>query len=61
MDRGDVAMRVAEMLGGAPYVDKGKWGYWIEEVAYGGSKSFLNTASYDINGWGTAAGAEPEI
>ena len=44
--------------GGAPYVDKGKWGYWIEEVAYGGSKSFLNTASYDINGWGTAAGAE---
>jgi hypothetical protein len=44
--------------GGAPYVDKGKWGYWIEEVAFGGSKSFLNTASYDINGWGTAAGAE---
>jgi hypothetical protein len=44
--------------GGAPYVDKGKWGYWIEEVAYGGSKSFLNTASYDINGWGTSGGAE---
>ncbi|HEX7694103.1 MAG TPA: autotransporter domain-containing protein [Sphingomonas sp.] len=44
--------------GGAPYVDKGKWGYWIEEVAYGGSKSFLNTASYDINGWGTAGGAD---
>ncbi|MGN6818782.1 MAG: autotransporter outer membrane beta-barrel domain-containing protein, partial [Sphingomonas sp.] len=44
--------------GGAPYVDKGKWGYWIEEVAYGGSKGFLNTASYDINGWGTAGGAE---
>lgn len=44
--------------GGAPYVDKGKWGYWIEEVAFGGSKGFLNTASYDINGWGTAGGAE---
>ena len=44
--------------GGAPYVDKGKWGYWLEEVAYGGSKSFLNTASYDINGWGTSGGAE---
>ena len=24
----------------------------------GGSKSFLNTASYDINGWGTSGGAE---
>lgn len=44
--------------GGAPYVDKGHWGYWLEEVAYGGSKSFLNTASYDINGWGTSGGAE---
>ncbi|HEX7848800.1 MAG TPA: autotransporter outer membrane beta-barrel domain-containing protein [Sphingomonas sp.] len=44
--------------GGAPYIDKGKWGYWLEEVAYGGSKGFLNTASYDINGWGTAGGAE---
>lgn len=44
--------------GGAPYVDKGKWGYWIEEIAYGGSKGFLNTASYDINGWGTSGGAE---
>jgi hypothetical protein len=44
--------------GGAPYVDKGKWGYWIEEVAFGGSKGFVNTASYDINGWGTSGGAE---
>jgi len=44
--------------GGAPFVDKGKWGYWIEEIAYGRAKSFGNTASYDLTGWGTAGGAE---
>lgn len=44
--------------GGAPFVDKGKWGYWLEEVAYGRAKSFGNTASYDLSGWGTAGGAE---
>jgi uncharacterized protein with beta-barrel porin domain len=44
--------------GGAPFVDQGKWGYWISEVAWGRAKSFGNTASYDVNGWGTAGGAE---
>ncbi len=44
--------------GGAPFVDKGHWGYWIEEIAYGRAKSFGNTASYDLTGWGTAGGAE---
>lgn len=44
--------------GGAPFVDEGKWGYWIQEVAWGRAKSIGNTASYDVNGWGTAGGAE---
>lgn len=44
--------------GGAPFVDKGKWGYWLQEVAWGRAKSFGNTASYDISGWGTGGGAE---
>jgi uncharacterized protein with beta-barrel porin domain len=44
--------------GGAPFSDQGKWGYWIEEVAFGRAKSIGYTASYDVNGWGTSGGAE---
>jgi uncharacterized protein with beta-barrel porin domain len=51
---------IGRMLGdgGAPFSDQGKWGYWIEEVAFGRAKSIGNTASYDVNGWGTSGGAE---
>lgn len=44
--------------GGAPFSDQGNWGYWIEQVAFGRAKSIGNTASYDVNGWGTSGGAE---
>ncbi|CAN5329476.1 autotransporter outer membrane beta-barrel domain-containing protein [soil metagenome] len=31
---------------------------WLQQVAWGGSKSLGDTASYDINGWGTSGGLE---
>ncbi len=36
----------------------GRLGFWLQQVAFGGSKSVGNTASYDINGWGAGGGAE---
>lgn len=42
----------------APYADQGKWGYWVQQIAFGRAKSIGNTASYDINGWGFSAGAD---
>ena len=42
----------------APFVDKGHWGYWIQQVGWGTSKSLGDTASYDITGWGVSGGAE---
>lgn len=42
----------------APYVDKGDWGFWIQQLGIGTSKSLDDTASYDISGWGAASGIE---
>nr|WP_047165902.1 autotransporter outer membrane beta-barrel domain-containing protein [Sphingomonas sp. Y57] len=42
----------------APFADMGKWGYWIQQVGWGTSKSLGDTASYDITGWGVATGGE---
>ncbi|KKC26568.1 autotransporter outer membrane beta-barrel domain-containing protein [Sphingomonas sp. SRS2] len=42
----------------APFADQGNWGYWIQQVGWGTSKSIGDTASYDITGWGIATGAE---
>ena len=42
----------------APFADQGNWGYWIQQVGWGTSKSLGDTASYDISGWGIATGAE---
>ena len=42
----------------APFADQGKWGYWVQQVGWGTSKSLGDTASYDITGWGIAMGGE---
>jgi len=42
----------------APFVNMGKWGFWLQQVAWGSSKGLGNTASYDISGWGASGGAE---
>lgn len=36
----------------------GKLGFWLQQVAFGSSKSIGDTASYDINGWGAGGGVE---
>lgn len=42
----------------SPFSDQGSWGFWLQQVAWGTSKSLGNTAAYDITGWGVAGGAE---
>jgi hypothetical protein len=39
------------------YKDEGKWGWWLTQVGFGGSRDTAESA-YDLWGWGTAAGAE---
>jgi hypothetical protein len=43
---------------GAPIVDRGGWGFWLQQVAWGSSKDLGDTSAYDISGWGAAGGAE---
>src|SRR5262249_30320599 len=42
----------------APFVDFGRWGFWLQQVGWGSSKDLGDTAAYDINGWGASGGAE---
>jgi uncharacterized protein with beta-barrel porin domain len=51
---------VARMLNDpkAPYKDEVGMTYWLNQVAWGSSKSIGNTAGYEIGGWGATAGAE---
>ena len=42
----------------APFVNRGSWGFWLQQVAWGTSKSLGDTASYDVSGWGMSGGAE---
>ncbi|WP_324750894.1 autotransporter domain-containing protein [Sphingomonas sp. LY54] len=42
----------------SPLVDMGGWGFFLQQVAWGSSKSVGDTASYDVTGWGASAGAE---
>jgi hypothetical protein len=42
-------------------VDHGGLGVWAQQVAWGTSKSIGSTSSYDINGWGAAAGVEHSL
>ncbi|TFI58595.1 autotransporter domain-containing protein [Sphingomonas parva] len=43
---------------GAPYVDGGSWGFWLQQAAWGTSKDLGDTSAYDIAGWGASGGAE---
>jgi hypothetical protein len=45
---------------GAPIVDRGNWGFWLQQIAWGTSKNLGNTSSYDVTGWGASGGAEFE-
>lgn len=42
----------------APIALRGSLGFWMEQVAWGGSKSIGSSSSYDISGWGAAGGVE---
>lgn len=42
----------------SPIADMGGWGFWLQQVAWGTSKGLGDTGSYDVSGWGAAAGAE---
>ncbi|WP_157216310.1 autotransporter outer membrane beta-barrel domain-containing protein [Flavisphingomonas formosensis] len=42
----------------APFSNQGKWGFWLQQVAWGTAKSLGDTASYDVSGWGISGGAE---
>ncbi|UXC91648.1 autotransporter domain-containing protein [Sphingobium sp. RSMS] len=44
--------------GGIYRTADGRLGFWLQQVAFGSSKSVGDTASYDINGWGASFGAE---
>ena len=39
----------------------GDWGMWAQQVAWGTSKSIGATSSYDLTGWGAAAGLERQM
>ncbi|WP_336959070.1 autotransporter outer membrane beta-barrel domain-containing protein [Sphingobium aquiterrae] len=49
--------RILSDPGGIARTDGGM-GFWLQQVAFGGSKSVGDTASYDVNGWGVSGGAE---
>lgn len=42
----------------APFADQGRWGFWLQQVAWGTSKGIGSTAGFDITGWGMTGGAE---
>ncbi|OJY67976.1 MAG: transporter [Sphingobium sp. 66-54] len=41
-----------------PFKDEGKWGYWINQVAWGVEKDRADTAGYETSGWGIGGGGE---
>ncbi|HJR83384.1 MAG TPA: autotransporter domain-containing protein, partial [Sphingomicrobium sp.] len=45
----------------APLVRSGTLGFWAQQVAWGGSKAIGATSSYNVSGWGAAAGVETGI
>ncbi|KEQ51318.1 autotransporter outer membrane beta-barrel domain-containing protein [Sphingobium chlorophenolicum] len=50
--------RILSDPGGIYRTADGRLGFWLQQVAFGSSKSVGDTASYDINGWGASFGAE---
>lgn len=51
--------RILADPGGIFRTDHG-FGFWLQQVAWGGSKSIGSTSSYDIDGWGASGGGEIE-
>jgi hypothetical protein len=51
---------IARMLAdpSSPYKEQGKVRYWIDQVAWGSSKSIGSTAGFKVGGWGVNGGAE---
>ena len=45
----------------APITRRGTLGFWAQQVAWGGSKAIGATSSYDVSGWGAAAGVETGV
>ena len=41
-----------------PMVDMGGWGFFLQQVAWGTSTDLVDTAAYDVSGWGASGGAE---
>jgi hypothetical protein len=44
-----------------PIVAKNDLGFWLQQVAWGSSKSIGATSSYDVTGWGASAGVEKPL
>jgi len=44
-----------------PLIRRGNLGIWAQQVAWGGSKAIGATSSYNVSGWGAAAGAETSL
>lgn len=45
----------------SPLADEGNWGFWIQQVGWGRTKSIGDTSGYHITGWGASGGAEIQI
>jgi hypothetical protein len=45
----------------APRIGDGSLGMWVQQVAWGTSKSIGSTSSYDLTGWGAAGGVERQV
>ncbi|MET0372133.1 MAG: autotransporter domain-containing protein [Sphingobium sp.] len=50
--------RILSDPGGIVRTGDGRLGFWLQQVAFGSAKSIGDTASYDVNGWGTSGGIE---
>jgi hypothetical protein len=42
----------------APFDDHGRWGWFLQQVAWGNSKPIGDTARFKTTGWGVSGGAE---
>ncbi|MEO5971924.1 MAG: autotransporter domain-containing protein, partial [Sphingomicrobium sp.] len=42
----------------SPVIERGNFGVWLQQVAWGTSKSLGATSSYDVTGWGASGGVE---
>ncbi|GAA4749421.1 autotransporter outer membrane beta-barrel domain-containing protein [Sphingomonas daechungensis] len=45
----------------APVIQRGALGFWLQQVAWGSSKSIGATSSYDVSGWGASGGVETSL